>query len=136
MGGLIFTDRRHKARRVGDKTLFDTVGAWPLSKAKPPTIRVPFAADGSCFNPFLCRRTGKFTVGEKGNEVKIDNFYAALAYLKAMKAAHWRRPNKAGDWGRVIGVRWGSLPRKYSSPNSSKTIPERVQSSVSKPPTV
>lgn len=94
--------------------LFEKTGAGrPTSKANPPAISVPYASDGSCFNPSLRRpRTGTFTVGEKRNEVTFDSFEAALEYLKAMDTASWRRPNKAGNWGRVVAVRWGALPKK------------------------
>ena len=97
------------------KTLFETPGAGhPPPKKKPPTISVPFAADGSCFNPNLRRpKIGTFTVGGKDNEVTFDTFDAALAHLKAMKPAQWRRPNSAGNWGRVSAVRWGPLPKKF-----------------------
>lgn len=82
--------------------------------AKADNINVPFAADGSCFNPTLRRtRMEKFTVGVRGQEVTVDTFEAAVDYLRDMKVAHWRRPNAAGNWGLVAAVRWGPLPRKY-----------------------
>lgn len=93
--------------------LFDAVGTEEPAKMKA-IIQVPFAADGSCFNPSLRRtRTGKFTVGDKGHELPFDTFEAAVDYLKLMETASWRRPNKSGNWGRVVAVRWGSLPKKY-----------------------
>ena len=95
------------------EALFPTTVTGAAIKPTAP-ITVPFAADGSCFNPSLKRkRTGKFTVGEKKSEVTFDTFEAAVGYLKAMKTAYWRRPSKAGNWGRVVEVRWGALPKKY-----------------------
>lgn len=94
------------------KTFFETSDTGTPAKAGIG-ISVPFAADGTCFNPSLRRaRTGKFTVGKKGNEVAFDTFDAAVDYLKTMKPAYWRRPNKVGNWGRVVAVNWGALPKK------------------------
>lgn len=77
-------------------------------------IEVPFAADGSFFNPSLKRtRTGKYTVGGRGNELAFDDFEEAVDYLRTMEVAYWRRPNEAGNWGRVVAVRWDALPKKY-----------------------
>jgi hypothetical protein len=74
-------------------------------------VTVPFAEDGTCFHPNLRRpRSGKYTVGAKGKEIHFDSFYEALAYLRSLPTAHWRRPNKAGNWGIVIAVRWDCLP--------------------------
>lgn len=99
------------------KVLFDSATmALPPAKAKPAAVQVPFAADGTCFNPSLRRpKVGTFTVGSKDNEVAFDTFDAALEYLKAMDTAQWRRPSKAGNWGRVVAKRWGALPKKYST---------------------
>src|SRR3546814_15210845 len=65
-------------------------------------VLVPFAADGSCFNPSLKRlRTGNFTVGAKGVLQSFDNFEDALNYLRAMPKAYWLRPTSLGNWGIV-----------------------------------
>jgi DNA-binding XRE family transcriptional regulator len=105
--------------KVEVRVLFDTAtAALPPTKAKPPAITVPFASDGSCFNPSLRRpTTGKFSVGDKGkgNTVQFDSFDEALDYLKRMKVAKWWRPSKAGKWGLVSGVKWGPLPERYST---------------------
>lgn len=68
-------------------------------------IFVPVSADGSVFHPGLTR-SGKFTVGPKDNERKVSNFEEALSILQAAPAPNWRRPNKNGHWGNVLGVRW------------------------------
>lgn len=47
--------------------------------------------------------------GEKDAETRFNSFDEALAYLKAMPVAKWRRPNDAGNWGLVTAVRWGKL---------------------------
>lgn len=76
------------------------------TKRRPPEVRLlPYAADGSHFGPHL-KRAGKFTVGEKDDEVQFEDFGEALAYLRRMGAAKWRRPNAAGNWGIVSAVRW------------------------------
>ncbi len=103
------------ALRIETKELCETAAASvTLPSTVPPPIMVPFAADGSCFNPSLRRpKSGKFTVGDKESEVMFDSFESALEYLKAMKSAQWRRPNKAGNWGSVVAVRWDALPIEY-----------------------
>jgi len=71
-------------------------------------VEVPYAADGTCFHPGLASpRDGTFRVGEKFNEIRLDSFEAALAYLRSMSVAKWRRPNHSGNWGLVSAVRWG-----------------------------
>lgn len=75
-------------------------------KKRPQEVTlVPYAADGSNFGPHL-KRAGKFTVGEKDDEVQFEDFDEALAYLRRMGVAKWRRPNAAGNWGIVNAVRW------------------------------
>lgn len=76
-------------------------------KRQPEVYLVPYAADGSCFNKQL-KRAGKFTVGEKEDEIQFEDFDEALGYLRRMGVAKWRRPNAAGNWGIVTAVRWGS----------------------------
>lgn len=71
----------------------------------PEKILVPQASDGSCFGPHL-KKAGKFTVGEKEDEVQFENFDEALAYLRRMGTAKWRRPNANGNAGIVSAVRW------------------------------
>ena len=82
--------------------------------AKGVDVCVPFAKDGSFFHPLLRKsRSGEYTVGEKGHELTFDNFDRALAYLKSMPVAKWRRQNYAGNWGIVSAVRWAVLPKIY-----------------------
>jgi hypothetical protein len=82
---------------------------FPESPAQGPRpldgSRVPVAADGTWFGPHLSRG-GTFTVGAKASEQKIFGFAAALHALERMPTPRWRRPNAAGNWGIVSGVRW------------------------------
>lgn len=83
----------------------------PLTAKKAAPVTVPFAADGTCFNPTLKRkRTGQFTVGAKGHLVSHATFEAALEHLRSMKQPYWLRPNSVGNWGIVTAVRWSALP--------------------------
>ncbi len=84
-------------------------GKKATSIAKP--VQVPFAKDGTCFNPALRQpRSGRYVVGPKAAEVEFETFDAALRYLKRNRPARWRRPNAAGNWGIVQEVEWGPLP--------------------------
>lgn len=73
-------------------------------------VFVPVARDGSVFHPGLTRGAG-FTIGPKGEEIRVDQFDEALRQLQAMPSPYWRRPNDAGAWGVVAGVRWARLDR-------------------------
>lgn len=77
----------------------------------PKGIFVPFAKDGSCFNPKLKRpSTHEYCVGPKNTPVYTSNFGEALYYLAHANKAQWLRPNPDGKWGVVSGVYWGELP--------------------------
>jgi transcriptional regulator with XRE-family HTH domain len=77
----------------------------------PEIIELPYAADGTFFHRGLASsRNGSFRVGSKGNEVRLASFEQALAYLKNMPVAKWRRPNKNGNWGMVSAVGWSVWP--------------------------
>lgn len=72
----------------------------------PQTIgTLPVARDGTFFHPGLSR-SGYFTIGEKGDEQRVNNFQDALKALRAMTVPRWRRPNDQGNWGIVSGIRW------------------------------
>jgi len=43
------------------------------------------------------------------DEVKFTDYDEALAYLKEMKSAKWRRPNPKGNCGIVTAVSWEDL---------------------------
>ena len=89
---------------VSIKDLFSDTPVKP-KKRHPEVTLVPYGADGSHFGTHL-KRAGKFTVGEKEDEIQFENFEEALAYLRRMGIAKWRRPNAAGSWGIVSAVRW------------------------------
>jgi len=97
------------ALRVEVQELF--VSEKPAQGArKRATVRVPYAADGSCFRPDLrMSRSNRYHVGERDDPQEFDRFEDALAYLKKMDVAVWRRPNANGNWVLVRAVRWGSL---------------------------
>jgi len=69
-------------------------------------ITIPKAKDGSIFCPTTCKRSGGYTVGEKGDEKHFLDFGLALDYLRQMPKAKWRRPNDNGNWGIVSAVEW------------------------------
>lgn len=75
-------------------------------------IIVPVAADGSYFSPACAYKRGGYTVGEKGDEIKIDTFDEALAHLVAMPHAKWRRPNASGNYGIVSAVDWKRVDKR------------------------
>ncbi len=84
-----------------------------MNSPKSP-ILVPFASDGSCFNPSLrCPKSRVYTVGESGKEVTFDDFNFALEHIKMMYTPRWRRPSEAGVWEVVSAVRWELLPKQY-----------------------
>lgn len=77
------------------------------------TILVPFAFDGTCFNPSLrCPISGKYTVGESGKEFTFDDFNVALEHIMMMYKARWRRPNEMGEWEIVSVEKWELLPKE------------------------
>ena len=97
-----------QALDVDPCVLFEIVAPATL----PTSVMVPFASDGSCFHPGLASsRDGTFRVGEKDAETRFSSFDEALAYLRAMHVAKWRRPNDAGNLGRVSAVRWAPLKK-------------------------
>lgn len=89
------------------RDLFTEAPVKPRKRPSDVTL-VPYAADGSHFGPHL-RRSGKFTVGEKEDEIQFEEFDEAIAYLRRMGVAKWRRPNAAGNWGIVSAVRWSTI---------------------------
>lgn len=70
-----------------------------------PSTRVPVAKDGTWFGPHLLK-AGQFTIGEKGDEQRLDSYEEALQSLVAMDVPRWRRPNPQGNWGIVSGTDW------------------------------
>lgn len=76
----------------------------------PKGIFVPFAKDGSCFNPQVKRpNTGEYCVGSKNTPIYTSSFGEALNYLVNADKAQWLRPNQDGKWGVVSAVYWAEL---------------------------
>jgi transcriptional regulator with XRE-family HTH domain len=104
------------AFEVTPSALFEPPAASALKK-RSKAVLVPFAADGSCFNPSLRQpKTGEFAVGTKGAIKKFKDFGEALKYLKTMEKAAWKRPNKTdGKEGVVVASgSWKQLPDEYA----------------------
>lgn len=77
-------------------------------------ILVPFAADGTCFNPTLrFPGTQAYIVGEAGKEREFEKFDDALEHIKMMYTPRWKRPNDQGEWEFVLALIWECLPEKY-----------------------
>jgi hypothetical protein len=72
--------------------------------------------DGSRFEPSLKRGVG-YRIGPKGSEVVVSTFEEALNALRSMEIPRWRRPNPAGNWGIVSGIRWGSICGQDDEPS-------------------
>ena len=51
-------------------------------------------------------------IGEKGQEVIIESYDAALQALSEMDVARWRRPNSQGNWGIVRASGWIVISRR------------------------
>lgn len=81
-----------------------TSGSESMEAGGFPSL-IPVAKCGSWFGPHLARRGG-FTIGAKGEELAYADYDEALAALRGMTVARWRRPNANGNWGIVAGVRW------------------------------
>jgi transcriptional regulator with XRE-family HTH domain len=85
-------------------------------KKRVKSVLVPFAADGTCFNPTLRQpKTGEFAVGSKSERKKFPDFHDALTYLKTMEKAAWLRPSKTGGNDGVVVANgpWKPLPAEY-----------------------
>ncbi|HMN15290.1 MAG TPA: hypothetical protein PKD55_23485 [Bellilinea sp.] len=68
-------------------------------------VFVPIARDGSFFS-LAAKRNGVFTIGPKGDECEVNDFWNAVEKLQHMPIPAWRRPNKKGNWGIVSAIGW------------------------------
>lgn len=72
-------------------------------------LYLPIARDCTVFSR-ECGRRSTYTLGEKGDEQRFNNFYDALNYLRSMPTAKWPRPNANananGNWGIVSAIDW------------------------------
>jgi transcriptional regulator with XRE-family HTH domain len=87
------------------RDLFTETPAKAINRTPVVAPLVPVASDGSHFGPHL-KHAGKFTVGDKEDEVQFEEYEEAVAYLRRMGQAKWRRPNVSNKWGIVTAVRW------------------------------
>lgn len=78
----------------------------PDEKRLGDVVFVPYAKDGSWFHPSRCRNSRGYTIGPKGSERPVSDYFEALEALARSPTPHWRRPNSAGNWGIVAGVNW------------------------------
>ena len=79
-------------------------------KAQENINGVPVSRDGSWFSPDTVSG-GRYTIGPKGAERKIANYFEALAELMKMPTPRWRRPNGQGNRGIVAAVRFDRVRR-------------------------
>lgn len=85
------------------------------------TIQVPQSDDGP-FLPETAMRANRksgglhVTIGAKGDEESVADFFEALRKLARMPTPRWRRRNAAGNWG-VVRARgaWVSVPTELIS---------------------
>lgn len=69
-------------------------------------VLVPVSRDKSWFGPHCRLGSRGYTIGRKGNERKVANYWAALDELRRLATPQWRRRNAEGNWGLVTGVGW------------------------------
>ena len=85
-------------------------GPGPISTSPAESLGevvfVPVAKDGSWFDPATCRNTRGFTIGPKGSEEAVEDYWTALDRLAHMPTPYWRRPTSAGNWRIVAGISW------------------------------
>lgn len=109
--------RLAEALGVEPKALFEapTTATTPRTKRAKTGILVPFAKDGTCFNPSLRQpRAGTFVVDKKSARKRFMRFTDALEHLRAMgDEACWERPDGNGGKGVVLVHEWKPLPAAY-----------------------
>lgn len=86
-----------------------------MPKKRGKAVLVPFAADGTCFNPTLRQPKARtFVVGEKTTRQRFTSFVDALNYLGTMgEKACWERPDENGGRGIVRVKEWKLLPAEF-----------------------
>lgn len=94
-------------------TRFTSDNSEPATKSDvdlDDAVFVPVAADGTYFGPH-CKSGNGYTIGAKGAERKVNDYFEALALLQKMNTPYWRRENAAGNRGIVRGLRWDRMSR-------------------------
>jgi hypothetical protein len=79
-------------------------------EAEQDFLFVPVDKDGRRFLPDLIRNGG-YTIGSKGSEQTIANYFEALEALTRQTTPRWRRPNDNEHWGIVAGRGWDRVTR-------------------------
>jgi len=68
-------------------------------------VFVPVARDGTSFLPDV-RINGRYVIGAKGDEQRVQDYFEALSLLQRMRVARWRRKGSAKAPGIVSGIRF------------------------------
>lgn len=86
-----------------------------VKSAEPSVLEdvvfVPVARDGSSFLPEV-RINGRYVIGAKGEEQKVQDYYDALSLLQRMRVPRWRRKGSAQAPGIVSGIRFERVPTR------------------------
>lgn len=81
------------------------------SDALGQPVFVPHDADGRAFLPDVGSASG-YTVGAKGSEAKVQDYWEALALLQEMETPRWRRPSMgSGRPSIVVAKGWRRISR-------------------------
>lgn len=75
-------------------------------KTLEEAVFIPAAKDGTTFDAVTCRTSRGYTIGPKGAEQLVEDYFEALRMLAKASTPQWRRPNDKGHWGIVTGVSW------------------------------
>jgi hypothetical protein len=100
-------------------------GPFAETLAEDDFVFVPVARDGSPFSPAWCNTNNGYTIGPKGNEVHIADYWDALAHLTRMDPAKWRRfrdPDQRQGSGLVSTHHWKRIPRRELQQEIEATI--------------
>ena len=97
-------------RRSSGEAALAAAEAPANTEAGDEILFVPVARDGTWFSP-ECRSGGRYTIGAKGEEVKVTDYFEALSALVKMPTPRWRRANAEGNRGIVSGVRFDRIRR-------------------------
>jgi hypothetical protein len=94
------------------------------------TTQVPQCEDGLFLPETTMRGNRKsggmhVTIGAKGEEESVTDFFEALRKLARMPTPRWRRRNAAGNWG-IVRARgaWVSVPTKLISKQLATMVSE------------
>ena len=97
-------DFKHSIWREADGKI--DISFTPETGELQEAVFVPVAKDGTAFDPVMCRNSRGYTIGPKGAEQPVNDYFEALRLLAKAVTPNWRRPNESGNWGIVVGVSW------------------------------